>query len=93
MIIGLCTLEFHLPACRNLKEKRKFLNSLRGRISNRFNVGISEVDYHDLWQRSVVAVVTVGVEREPLDKVLQKVLREAEQRVEAELVSVNIEFF
>jgi len=35
----------------------------------------------------------VGVEREPLDKVLQKVLREAEQRVDAELVSVNIEFF
>ena len=93
MIIGLCTLEFHLPACGNLKEKRKFLNSLRSRISNRFNVGISEVEYHDLWQRSVVAVVTVGVEREPLDKVLQKVLREAEQRVDAELVSVNIEFF
>ena len=93
MIIGLCTLEFHLPACRNLKEKRKFLNSLRGRVSSRFNVGISEVDYHDLWQRSLVAVVTVGVDREPLDKVFQKVLREAEQRVEAELVAVNVEFF
>lgn len=93
MIIGLCTLEFHLPACRNLKEKRRFLNSFRARVSQRFNVAVSEVDHHDLWQRSVIGVVTVGVDRVPLDRVFQKVLAEAERQVDAQLVSVDVEFF
>ena len=93
MIIGLCTLEFHLPACRNLKEKRRFLSSFRGRVSRRFNVAVSEIDHHDLWQRSSIGVVTIGVERTPLDRVLQKVLREAERQPDAQLIAVDIEFF
>ncbi len=93
MIIGLCTLEFHLPACRSLKEKRRFLNSFRGRVSQRFNVAVSEIDHHDLWQRSAIGVVTLGVDRVPLDRVFQKVLREAERQPDAQLVSVEVEFF
>ncbi len=92
MIIGVCTLEFHLPACRSLKEKRRFLNSFRTRVSNKFNVAVSEIDHHDLWQRSTVGVVSVAVEREPIDKMFQKVLREAERQGEALLISVDIEF-
>jgi len=93
MIIGLCTLEFHLPACHNLKEKRRFLNSFRSRVSNKFNVAVSEIDHHDLWQRSSIGVVSLAVERAPLDRMFQKVLREAERQADALLVSVNIEFF
>jgi uncharacterized protein YlxP (DUF503 family) len=93
MIIGLCTLEFHLPASRNLKEKRKFLKSFRDRVSNRFNVAVSEIDHHDLWQRSSIGVVSISVAREPLDRMFQKVLREAENQAEAQLISVDIEFF
>ena len=85
MIIGVCTLEFHLPACRSLKEKRKFLSSFRTRVSNRFNVAVSELDHHDRWQRS-----TIGLE--PIDKMFQKILGEAERQGEAQLISVNIEF-
>ena len=92
MIIGVCTLEFHLPACRSLKEKRRFLNSFRTRISNKFNVAVSEIDHHDLWQRSTIGVVSIAVEREPIDKMFQKVLRAAEHQGEAQLISVDIEF-
>ena len=92
MTIGVCTLEFHLPACRNLKDKRRFLNSLRSRISNKFNVAISEIEHHDLWQRATVGVVSIGVDRQPLDKMFQKVLREAERQTAAELISVHVEF-
>ena len=92
MIIGVCTLEFHLPACRNLKEKRRFLNSFRTRVANKFNVAISEIDHHDLWQRSTIGVVSLSVQREPLDRVFQKVLREAENQADAQLIAVDIEF-
>jgi hypothetical protein len=81
-----------LPACRSLKEKRKFLNSFRSRVRNRFNVAVSEIDHHDLWQRASLGVVSVAVEREPLDRVFQKVLREAEFQADAQLISVKMEF-
>lgn len=93
MIIGLCTLEFHLPGCRSLKEKRKFLNSFRSRVSNKFNVAVSEIDHHDLWQRSSIGVVSLAVEREPIDRMFQKVLREAERQHDAQLIGVQVEFF
>lgn len=92
MIIGLCTFEFHLPACRSLKEKRKFLNSFRSRVSNRFNVAISEIDHHDLWQRVSIGMVSLSVEREPLDRMFQKILQEAERHPDAQLIGVKVEF-
>lgn len=92
MIIGLCTFEFHLPGCRSLKEKRKFLSSFRSRVSNKFNVAVSEVAYHDLWQRASVGVVSLSVERAPLDRMFQKILQEAERRPDAELIDVKVEF-
>lgn len=93
MIIGLCTFEFHLPACRSLKEKRKFLNSFRTRVSNKFNVAVSEVDHHDLWQRASIGIVSLSVEREPLDRMFQKVLQVAERQADAQLIDVKVEFF
>ncbi|MFQ5742236.1 MAG: DUF503 domain-containing protein [Acidobacteriota bacterium] len=92
MTIGLCTLEFHLPGCRSLKEKRRFLNSLRGRICNCYNVALSEVDYHDLWQRSVVGIVSISNSREIVDRTFQKILREAEAQARVELISFQMKF-
>lgn len=92
MTIGLCTLEFYLPGCRSLKEKRMFLNSLRGRLCNRYNISLSELEYQDLWQRSVVGIVSIGNGREVLDRTFQKILREVERHGRAELVSFHMEF-
>ena len=69
-----------------------FLNSLRDRICNRYNVALSEVDGQDLWQRAVVGIVSVSNRREVLDRVFQKILREAERQHLAELVSFEMEF-
>lgn len=44
--------ELYLPYCSSLKEKRKIVHGLISRIRKRFNVSISEVGFHDLWQRS-----------------------------------------
>lgn len=92
MVIGLCTLEFHLPACRSLKEKRMFLKSLRDRVRGRHNVALSEVDGQDLWQRTVVAIVSVGSGRQALDRTFQRILRDVERRADAQLIRVEMEF-
>ncbi len=90
MTIGLCTLELHLPGCRSLKEKRMLLNRLRDRL-RKLNVGVAEVEYHDLWQRSVFAVVSVSGSAAQLDRQLQGVLQVAEREWGGVLVRAETE--
>lgn len=92
MVVGACVMEFHLHACQSLKQKRMFLNRLKGRIAARFNVAVAEVDHHDLWQRSVVAVVSVSTRRSHLDAVFEKVVREVERSGEGELLRYEVEY-
>ncbi len=60
MIIGLLTLELHLPESTSLKSKRFIIKSLKDRIKNKFNVSIAEVDANDLWQRSVLGATCIA---------------------------------
>lgn len=92
MVIGTCLLEFHLSACHSLKEKRMFLNRLKARIAARFNVAVAEVQYQDLWQRSVVAVVSVSTSRRVLDSVFQKLVQEVESSTDGELLRYEVEY-
>jgi len=62
MLVGLLTLELHLPQADSLKSKRFILKGMKDRIKNKFNVSIAEVDGNDLWQRSVLGVACVGNE-------------------------------
>jgi uncharacterized protein len=59
-IIGLCTLELHLPGLQSLKEKRGIIKSMLARLHNTFNVSAAEVDYLDSWQSALIAIVTVS---------------------------------
>jgi uncharacterized protein YlxP (DUF503 family) len=90
MVIGLLSLEFFLPACRSLKDKRRVLLSFKERIRGRFNVALAEVDFQDVWQRAAVAVVTLNSDKVVVDRVLRKIQSEAECRGEAEVVKSEI---
>ncbi len=52
--------ELYLPYCSSLKEKRKIVHGLISRIRKRFNVSISEIEFHDLWQRSGIGFSAVS---------------------------------
>jgi hypothetical protein len=90
MVIGVLSLEFFLPACRSLKDKRRILASFKGRVRSRFNVALAEVDYQEVWQRAMVAVVTLNSDRGMVDKVLRKIQTEAETSLEGEVVKSEI---
>ena len=93
MTIGLCTLEFRLPGCGSLKQKRSFLRRLRAKLVPRFNIAFSEIDHQDLWQRSLVGIVSVSNRRDVVDRTFQKVLREVERDPDGELIDVQMEYF
>jgi hypothetical protein len=90
--IGVLTLELRLENSHSLKEKRHVVESLKDRLRNKFNVAVAEIDHHDLWQRSVVAAVTVSSDRVFAEKVLRSVEKEAAALLGGELVGANVEW-
>ena len=79
MVIGVCTLELHLPQCHSLKEKRMVVSRVKGRLSSRFNVAVAEVEHQDLWQRAGIAVVSVASLQPSLERTFSKVVEEVER--------------
>ena len=67
MVIGVCTLELHLPDNHSLKGKRQVVNSLKGRLKSRFNISVAEVDHLDVWQRATIGLVLVSNDRRHID--------------------------
>ena len=59
-ILGVCTLEFHLPEAASLKDKRSFLKSMLARLRNNFNVSAAEIDEQDRWQTAIVGIAAVS---------------------------------
>lgn len=93
MVIGVLSLEFFLPACRSLKDKRRILLSFKDRARGRFNVAVAEVDFQDVWQRALMSVVTLSSDRKVVDQTLQRIRDEAETSLEGEVVKSGICYF
>lgn len=91
-VIGVLTLELRLENSHSLKEKRHVVQSLKERLRNKFNVAVAEIDYQDLWQRSVVAAVTVSADQVFAEKVLRSVEDEASAILGPELAGASVEW-
>lgn len=92
MPVGLLTLELHLPEAQSLKDKRQVLRSLKDRLRGQFNVAVAELEHHDVWQRSVVGIVTISNEEGHVEESLQHVLAEADRLLGPVLISHAVEF-
>ncbi len=90
--IGVLTLELRLENSHSLKEKRHVVKGLRDRLHNKFNVSVAEIDCQDLWQRAVVAAVTVSPDKVQAEKVLQSVEHETASLLGPALAGVTIEW-
>ena len=86
MTVGLLTLELFLSEAHSLKDKRMYLRRAKERVRARHNAAVAEVEFQDTWQRSRLAVVSVGSDRTVVEKTLEAVRRELEDQVLAGLV-------
>jgi uncharacterized protein len=57
-----CLVELHLHygQSRDLKGKRKELQSLKAQLRQRFGASVAEIDGHDKWQRATLLCALVG---------------------------------
>jgi uncharacterized protein YlxP (DUF503 family) len=90
MLVALERFDLRIPGCRSLKEKRHVLKSLTGAIRSTFNVSVAEVDHHDLWQRTAIAVAATGAEQYHVRKVMQQVERFVEAWGQVEVIDVSV---
>jgi uncharacterized protein YlxP (DUF503 family) len=90
--IGVIILELRLEDAHSLKDKRHYVKSLKDRLRGKFNVAVAEIDYQDLWQRGLIACVTVSASKPHAEQVLQNVEREAASVLGPLLVDVTTEW-
>ena len=91
MIVGLMTLDLHIPAAGSLKEKRLVVKSIIDRTRNKFNVSVSEVDGGDLWQRCVLGIALVSNETVMIHKVFGKIRELVLRNHSVELIDATVE--
>lgn len=91
MIVGLLTLDLHIPEANSLKSKRMVIKSLIARIKNKFNVSVAEVDANNLWQRSVIGIAYVANETVIINKVFEKIKNLILNIHSVELIDANME--
>ena len=75
----------------SLKDKRSHIKRITSKLRNNFNVSIAELDYHDLWQRTKLGIVTISNEQVFSEKVIQGVLEVIDTFPEIERTITNIE--
>ncbi|WP_284139992.1 MULTISPECIES: DUF503 family protein [unclassified Virgibacillus] len=74
----------------SLKQKRSVLKRLINKIRKDFNVSVTELDYHDLWQRTKLGIVTISNDYVHAEKVIHDVLRVIDSYAEMERTITNI---
>ncbi len=90
--IGVITFELRIEDARSLKDKRHYVKGLKDRLRRRCNVAVAETDYQDLWQRGLVAAVTVASNRAVAERTLQVVEEEASSVLGPHLIAATIEW-
>jgi len=93
MVIGFLSLEIYFPYSHSLKEKRKILKSFKDRVKNKFNVAFAELDYQDKWQRTRIGVATLNSYKKPVDNLLNKIIADAEENIDGEIIHSQIHYF
>jgi len=92
MIIGILTIDLHIPESRSLKNKRKVIKSILDSMQNRLNISCAEVSRHDQWQRATLGIACVNTDQAHANATLSRAIDMVDQADEAEIINTHMEF-
>ncbi|HEY3263646.1 MAG TPA: DUF503 domain-containing protein [Actinomycetota bacterium] len=90
MLVALERFDLRIPRCGSLKQKRHVVKTLTNGLRSKFNVSVAEVDHHDLWQRSTIAVSAVAGEGYHLKRVMHEVEKFVERWAEVDVIEAEL---
>lgn len=93
MVIGVMELEIFINDANSLKEKRRHIKSLIEKTKHKFNISIAEVDYNDLWQKSMIGISEVSNNREIIEKTFDKIIYFIDNYTDIEILNINREIY
>jgi uncharacterized protein YlxP (DUF503 family) len=91
VLVALQRFDLRIPGCGSLKQKRHVVKALTNGLRSTFGVSVAEVDHHDLWQRTAVAVAVVGAEQYHLKKVMHEVDKYVERWREVDVIDTDLQ--
>jgi len=74
MITGLLKIQICLQGVNSLKDKRRIVKSVIGRLQSRFNVSAAEVDRQDSKQEAVIGAAIVSNDMDFLNRQLDGII-------------------
>jgi uncharacterized protein YlxP (DUF503 family) len=92
LLVAVLTADLLFPGAASLKDKRRRLAGLAGRIRAAFPVSVAEVAGQELWQRGTIGVALVTTDARLAQSVLDKITDGIGRDGEVELLDRRIEF-
>jgi hypothetical protein len=89
MITVICNMELFIYESKSLKDKRRVLKSLMSRLRERYNISISETDYNEKWNRSLISFAHVSNSRILGEQTIDKVITFVENDGRVEIVDTE----
>ncbi|RDW17798.1 DUF503 domain-containing protein [Oceanobacillus chungangensis] len=90
-MIVLAEVECKLYEGNSLKAKRSVVKRLLAKLRKDYNVSVTELDYHDLWQRSKIGIVTISIDLSHAEQRIQKTLQVIDSFPELERTITTVE--
>ena len=85
MVVGVLKIELILPENHSLKGKRSVLRRIQSRVSNKFNISVTECGDQELWQRALLGFAAAGSNARIVEATLREVIEFVDRMGLAEL--------
>lgn len=90
-MIVMAEVECLLYNTHSLKDKRSVLKKVMNKLRKDFNIAITELDFHDLWQRTKFGIVTISTSYAHAEQMMQEILRVIDENEEMERTITNVD--
>jgi hypothetical protein len=90
MIVSMIQFRLELPPLESIKDKRRIVSSLKGRLARRFHLSVAEVDLQDSFQYAQLGAALVSNSKSFGESVMHKVLAFVENSREGVLQDAEI---
>lgn len=90
MLVALQRFDLRIRESHSLKQKRHVVKALTAALRQRFNASVAEVGHQDLWQRSTIAVASIGEQEYHLRRVTAEIERFVDTWPAVEVLEVGV---